>query len=191
MSARSQSLAAAAAVALAAAVLYAGGLLSGAITLVGYESEQTSQVGAARTRWWPIRLGIPVWLAAGDALAAEYEVEAKFGAVSISVAPPLILKTPLQTATVYVEGQRSGNVQFVAGSSGWYSFWTEPSPLGGPRCRRPGLNLRDMVIGDSSCPVYDVSYAVTWRLAERGGQAGPRVFVPRPGETLATLRIGG
>ena len=48
-------------------------------------------------------------------------MDATFGALSLTVAPPLVLRTPLQAATAYVAGKRTGSVLFVAQTPGWYT----------------------------------------------------------------------
>jgi hypothetical protein len=181
---------------LAAAVSYLVGLLTGAVTFVGYEAKTQSQTGAVRTSYWPISFGMPaVWLEAQQGIRADFAVDASFGAVAFTVAPPLPLRTSLQAATAYVEGKRAGSVLFVAGAPGWYTFKADPSPLGGPRCGSPELSLHNMVIGNPKCPAYDVSYSVTWQLALQRdpgvAHALPRLTVPGPNGMLVTLRIGG
>jgi hypothetical protein len=179
-------------VALAAAgAAYLLGLATGAVSIIGYESDSTSQQGAARTRVLPISLRLPVWLAAGQAVRADYAVDARFGAVTFTVAPPLVLRTSLQAATAYVEGRRSGSVLFTAQAPGWYTVRSDASPLGGPRCGSPSLSPRDLLIGRPDCPVFDVSYSATWHLAGSAASAGAmaRLAIPPPQGTLVTLRI--
>lgn len=174
----------------AAGVIYALGLLGGAVTLIGYESGWERHQGWSTTFWFPIAFRLPVaWLPAGGAMRADYEVDAPHGSLAIDVAPPLILKTSLQTATAYVEGKRHGSVLFVAQTPGWYVFWSTPSVLGGPRCAETP-NLAKHLAGTTSCVGYEVGYRVVWRLADPHRNAGiPRLDVPRPNETLVTLRI--
>ena len=179
---------------LAAGFAYVAGLATGAFTLIGYEAQTKSQRGATSTRTgWATRFGVPVWLAEGRAIQADFDVDARFGAVLLRVAPPLPLRTSLQSAVAYVEGKRAGSVTFVAEAAGWYTFEADPTPLGGPRCGKPELDARRMLIGDPDCPIYDVSYQVTWRLAGDGAasRGAPRLSIPRPHGKLATLRIGG
>jgi hypothetical protein len=174
-----------------AAALYLLSLYGGAVTLIGYESGSERHQGWSTTYWFPVAFRLPViWLHAGDAVRADYDVDAPYGALAIDVAPPLILKTSLQTATAYVEGQRSGSVMFIAQTPGWYVFWATPSVLGGPRCPEPP-DLAKSFLGLSKCVGYDVTYRVTWRLTDaREAHAGvPRLTVPRPNEKLVTLRI--
>jgi hypothetical protein len=169
---------------------YAVGLLTGAVTLVGYASATKAQSGAVSTSTWSMSFGVPVvWLGAQQAIRADFDVDARFGAVTLTVAPPLPLRTSLQAATAYVEGTRTGSVVFVAEAPGWYTFSAEPSPLGGPRCGTPGLSLRNMLAGNPDCPVYDVRYSVTWHLAQGQAHAVARVSVPRPNGQLAVVRI--
>jgi hypothetical protein len=173
-----------------AAAIYLLGLYGGAITLIGYQSGTERHQGWSTTRWFGLDVRLPViWLDAGDAVRGDYEVEAPFGSLTLSVAPPLILRTSLQTATAYVEGQRRASVAFVVQEPGWYVFWASPSVIGGPRCPG-GTNLAKAFLGLSECPGYEVSYRVTWRIAEARHAAGlPRMNVPRRNETLVTLRI--
>ena len=175
----------------AAACFYVVGLFSGAVTIVGYETDTKSQSGAVSTSAWAFSVGLPVWLNARQAIRADFDVDARFGAVTMTVAPPLMLRTSLQAATAYVEGKRTGSILFVPEVPGWYTFSAASSPLGGPRCGTPGLNLRDMTIGRPDCPVYDVSYSVTWRLADSHDTSAQvaRVNVPRPNGKLAVVRI--
>jgi hypothetical protein len=176
----------------AAACLYVIGLITGAVTFVGYQAKTEKLVGAARTSWWPIDIGVPVWLKDRQAIRADFDVDARFGAVTLTVAPPLWLRTSLQAATAYVEGKRAGSVLFVAEAAGWYTFAAAPTASGGPRCGVPVLDLKRMIVGDADCPVYDVAYGVTWRLAsERDLVANtfPRLHIPPPNGRLATLRI--
>jgi hypothetical protein len=116
-------------------------------------------------------------------------VEARFGAVALTVRPPLVLATPLQAATVYVEGTRSGSALFVPEAAGWYRFEADGSPLGGPRCGTPSLTRA--FIGDPQCPTYDVTYRIIWRLADRDthGSGMSRLVVPARHGKLAVLRI--
>lgn len=174
-----------------AAALYALALRSGVVTFVGYEARSETLVGAGRSSTFPIEVVMPVWLAEGQAIRADFEVDAAFGSVSLRVAPPLWWRTPLQAATAYVEGKRSGSILFVAGAPGWYMLEAEPSAIGGPRCGPAHLDLKHIVIGDPKCPVYDVNYRVTWHLAAAQDLTGalPRLQVPRANGTLATLHI--
>jgi hypothetical protein len=176
----------------AAGSAYVLGLATGAISVIGYESDSTSQQGAMRTRILPLSLRLPVWLAAGQAVRADYEVDARFGAVTFTVAPPLVLRTSLQAATAYVEGRRSGSVVFTAQAPGWYTVRSDASPLGGPRCGSPSLSPRDLLIGRPDCPIFDVNYSVTWHLAGSAAAstgAMARLAIPPPHGTLVTVRI--
>jgi hypothetical protein len=176
----------------AAACLYPLGLITGTVTFVGYEAKSAKLVGATRTSWWPVNVGVPVWLNERQAIRGDFEVDARFGAVMLTVAPPLWLRTSLQAATAYVEGKRAGSVLFVAEAAGWYTFAAEPSANSGRRCGVPALDLKRMIVGDADCPVYDVAYGVTWRLAsvrDLVANAFPRLHIPRPNGRLATLRI--
>jgi hypothetical protein len=121
----------------------------------------------------------------------DFDVDAKFGAVTLTVTPPIWLRTSLQAATAYVEGRRAGSLLFIAEAPGWYSFDAEPTANGGPRRGKPSLDLHRMIVGDRDCPVYDVSYSVTWRVAgnQDFARAVPRLKVPRPNGMLVTLRI--
>lgn len=190
MPARSSAFALVALVA-AAAFFYVVGLMSGAVTIVGYATDTKSQSGAVSTSAWAFSIGLPVWLNAREAIRADFDVDARFGAVTMRVAPPVVLRTSMQAATAYVEGKRTGSILFVPDVPGWYTFSADASPLGGPRCGTPGLNLRDMTIGRADCPVYEVSYSVTWRLAERDGASAlvARVNVPGPNGKLAVVRV--
>jgi hypothetical protein len=164
---------------------------TGAITVVGYESQSRKQMGFVGLGFGGFGLRHPVWLGAGEVIAADYEIDARFGAVALTVRPPLLLRAnALQAATAYVEGKRSGRVLFQAGAPGWYVFQTRPSPLGGPRCHKPNASLQDLFAGDADCPTYDVSYRVTWRRAGRTRDDGAaRLTVPPPGGTLVTARV--
>jgi hypothetical protein len=174
----------------AAALLYFAGLAAGAVSLIGFEYRSERQTGFTGTSWFPLRLGMPIWLNAGGAVRADYDVQADFGAVILSVAPPLVLKTSLQTASAYVEGKRAGSVLFVAQTPGWYSFSASPTSNGGPRCRGPNTTISDVMIGSAACPTFDVTYTVTWRMADaQQAPATSRLYVPRPHETLVTTRI--
>jgi hypothetical protein len=174
----------------AAACFYVVGLFTGAVTIIGYERFSASQSGAVSTRILPFSVRTPgMWLSVRQAIQADFDVDARFGAVTMTVSPPLILRTSLQAATAYVEGKRTGTILFVPEAAGWYTFYADASPLGGPRCGTPGLNLRDMTIGRPDCPVYDVSYSVTWRLADSHDASAhaARVNVPRPNGKLAVV----
>jgi hypothetical protein len=80
----------------------------------------------------------------------------------------------------------------VAPTAGWYSFWSDPSPLGGPRCHGKDVRMADILIGRSDCPAYDVSYRVHWHKtdAHRPAAGALRLTVPRAHESLVTARIG-
>jgi len=134
---------------------------------------------------------MPVWLNERQGITADFDVDAKFGAVTLTVTPPIWLRTSLQAATAYVEGRRAGSLLFIAEAPGWYSFDAEPTANGGPRRGKPSLDLHRMIVGDRDCPVYDVSYSVTWRVAgnQDFARAVPRLKVPRPNGMLVTLRI--
>jgi hypothetical protein len=175
----------------AAAAIYVIGLVAGMVSFVGYEARTERQAGATRTSTFPIEVGIPVWLRAGQAIRADFDVDARFGAVTLTVAPPLWLRTSLQSATAYVEGRRSDAVLFMVQAPGWYTFKAEPTSIGGPRCGPKSLDLKHIVIGDAQCPVYDVSYRVTWRLAAEQDFGRPlaRLEIPRPNGTLVVLHI--
>jgi hypothetical protein len=176
----------------AAGIAYVAGLAAGAFSLVGFEYRSQRQEGIGSTSWFPIRLGIPIWLAAGGAVEADFDVDARFGAVTFTVTPPLFLRTSLQSATAYVEGRSRGRVLFVAQTPGWYSFYSDPTPVGGPRCRGPDTTMLDIFKGSRDCPTYDVSYTVTWRIADpHRAPATARLAVPRPYEKLVTTRIRG
>ncbi len=150
---------------LAAAGAYVIGLFTGLVTFVGYEATTERQVGASRTTIFPVEFRLPVWLQERQAIRADFDVDARFGAVILRVKPPLWLSTPLQSAVAYVEGKRAGSVLFVAEAAGWYNFEAEGSPNGGPRCGPPYLDAKHIIFGDSKCPTYDVTYRVTWRIA--------------------------
>jgi hypothetical protein len=177
---------------LGAAILYAAGVFVGAFSIVGYASGSERQQGFHGERWFPLRFGVPLWLPAGAAVRADYDIDAKFGALSLTVTPPLVLRTSLQAATAYVPGRRQGSVLFVIQSPGWYSFVNDTTPIGGPRCPRQ-RSMAEFIVGSSDCPTYDVSYRVVWRLADaaRTPSDVPRLAVPRPNETLVTRHIGG
>ena len=173
------------------AAFYLIALSTGAATSIGYERASKSQSGISTTATWGTSVGLPmVWLSAGQAIRADYAVEARFGSVMLTVAPPLFWRTSLQAAAAYVEGTRTGSLLFIAEGSGWYGFEAEPSPQGGPRCGTPGLTR--IIVGKAGCPTYDVSYRVTWRLASRDDVAGSglaRLAVPGPYGKLAVLRV--
>jgi hypothetical protein len=173
--------------------VYLAGVLTGIVTVVGYEAGSETQTGATRTSILPVDIGIPVWLREGQGVTADFDVDARFGAVTLTVAPPIWLRTSLQAATAYVEGKRAGSVLFIAQAPGWYTFESRSSPLGGPRCSKPELDLKRIIVGDRDCPTYDVRYSVTWRIAGEEALAGsaPRLSVPRPNGKLVTLRIRG
>jgi hypothetical protein len=174
-----------------AAAFYLVALATGAVTAIGYERANASQSGMSASRTGETSVGMPLWwLAAGQAIRADYEIEARFGAVTLSVAPPLLLRTSLQVATAHVEGVRTGSILFVAATSGWYAFEAQPSPLGGPRCGTASLTRA--FAGEPGCPTYDVSYRVTWRLASHDDVARSdlaRLVVPGPRGKLAVLRV--
>ena len=168
------------------AVLYGAGRATGAIDIAGYEAASRRQLGWHGMSILPIALRAPVWLDQGEALRAEFDVEARHGALALVVRPAFARWTPaLDAATAYLEGTRAGAVLFVAQAAGWYVFESDPSPNGGPRCPG-GKTLKDAILGDRACPTYDVSYAVLWRHAGReeaqapAGVAG-RVAIPTLG----------
>jgi hypothetical protein len=171
--------------------IYVAGVLTGFVTFIGYEARAEKLIGATRTSVFPVEIGIPVWLNERQGIAADFDVDARFGAVTLTVAPPIWLRTSLQAATAYVEGRRSGSVLFIAEAPGWYSFDADPTPNGGPRCGKPSLDLKRMLIGDQNCPAYDVSYSVTWRIAgeQDFARVAPRLKIPRPNGMLVTLRL--
>lgn len=177
---------------LGAALLYAAGVFVGAFSIVGYASGSERQQGFHGERWFPLRFGVPIWLQSGTVVRADYDVNAKFGALSLTVAPPLMFRTSLQAATAYVAGHRQGSVAFVIQSPGWYSLVNNTTPIGGPRCPRQ-RSMAEIMIGSSDCPTFDVSYRVVWRLTDAAQTASgvPRLAVPRPNETLVTRHIGG
>lgn len=178
--------------ALCAACLYTAGVLVGAFSIVGYASGSERQQGFHGERWFPLAFGMPLWLPAGSIVQADYDIDAKFGALALTVTPPLVFRTSLQAATFYVAGRRQGRVAFVIQSPGWYSLGHDTTPISGPLCPRQ-RSMAEIMIGSSDCPTYDVSYRVVWRLADRQGLARdlPRLNVPRPHETLATAYIPG
>lgn len=171
---------------------YALGLVTGAITIVGYQSETGSQHGFSSVSWFPVKLAIPVWLDAGGAIRADYEVDAPNASALLSVGPPLLLRSSsLHKAVVYVSGKRSGSITFIAQAPGWYSLDAAPSPIDGPRCSHP-RSMAQAMIGSSDCPTYVVSYSVTWRLtnARATSDDTARVAIPRSGEGWSPLHIG-
>jgi hypothetical protein len=149
----------------AAAGAYAIGLFTGLVTVVGYGAKTEAQVGASRTTRGALEFGIPVWLGERHAIRADFDIDARFGAVILRVKPPHWMSTSLQSAVAYVEGKRTGSVLFVAEAAGWYDFEAEGTPNGGPRCGQPYLDAKHIIFGDSKCPTYDVTYRVTWRIA--------------------------
>lgn len=176
-----------------AAAFYFVGLATGAVTLVGYEQRSTEGRGFVRddTGIQTKFTGMPVWLPAGHAVRADYEVDAPFGSLAVSVAPPLFLRTSLQAATAYVEGRRSGSILFIAKEPGWYRFRTDASPIGGPRCRGPNTTMLDVMIGSAECPSYRVRYTVSWHLAgdAAAARSDTRLVIPAPNERLAVTHI--
>lgn len=171
---------------------YAVALGTGVVTIIGYHSETGSQHGFSSVSWFPVDLSMPVWLDAGGAVRADYEVDAPQGSALLGVGPPLPMRSSLlQKAVVWVSGKQSGSITFVSQAPGWYFMDAAPSPLGGPRCPR-GRSLAETMIGSSDCPTYVVSYRVIWRLTSaRATSAGTaRIAIPRSGEDLATLHIG-
>jgi hypothetical protein len=163
----------------------------GTFSIVGYASGSERQQGIHGERWFPVRFGVPLWLRSGTVVRADFDVDAKFGALSLTVTPPLVFRTSLQAATAYVAGHRQGSVVFVIQSPGWYSLMHDATPVGGPRCPRQ-RSMAEIIVGSSDCPTYDVSYRVVWRLANASvATAGlPRLNVPRPNERLVTQYIG-
>lgn len=170
---------------------YAAGLGTGVVTIVGYQSETGSQYGFSSTSWFPVKLTVPVWLDAGSAVEADYEVDATNGSAVLVVGPPLLMRSsPLQRAVVYVSGKRSGSVTFISQAAGWYSLNASPSPIDGPRCPRQ-RGMAETMIGSSDCPTYVVSYKVTWRLTNaRAAPAGTaRIVIPTSAEGWSPLHI--
>jgi hypothetical protein len=177
---------------LGAAALYVVGVIAGAFSIVGYASGNERLWGFYGERWFPLRFGLPMWLPSGTAVRADYVVDAKFGSLSLTVWPPVLLRTSLQAATAYVPGRRQGSVLFVIQSPGWYSLNNNATSIGGPRCPRE-RSLAEIVVGSRDCPAYDVSYRVVWRLvdAQRVPATVPRLTVPRPNEALVSRHIDG
>jgi hypothetical protein len=69
----------------AAAGAYAIGLFTGLVTVVGYEAKTEAQVGASRTTRGALEFGIPVWLGERHAIRADFDIDARFGAVILRV----------------------------------------------------------------------------------------------------------
>jgi hypothetical protein len=178
-------------VALGAACVYAMGVFAGIFSVVGYASGSERQEGFHGERWFPLAFEVPLWLPAGAVVRADYDIDAKWGSLSLTVTPPLVFRSSLQAATAYVSGRRQGSVLYVIQHPGWYSLVHDTTPLGGPRCPKE-RTMAQIMIGSSDCPTYDVTYRVVWRLADATALAAglPRLDVPRPNEKLVTLYIG-
>jgi hypothetical protein len=176
---------------LGAALLYAAGVFVGAFSIVGYASGSERQQGFHGERWLPLAFGVPLWLPAGSVVRADYDIDAKWGSLSLTVTPPLVLRTSLQAATAYVSGRRRGGMLFVIRHPGWYRLMHDTTPLGGLLCPRQ-RSMAQIMIGSSDCPTYDVSYRIVWRLADVAALVSglPRLDVPRPNEALVTHYIG-
>ncbi|NVO17684.1 MAG: hypothetical protein HXX10_26975 [Rhodoplanes sp.] len=174
---------------------YLVGLSTGAVTLVGFEQRRSEGRGIVSDNsglQTDFRF-FPVWLPTGGAVRADYEVDAELGSVAVSVSPPLLLKTSLQTATAYVAGRRSGSIVFVAREAGWYRFWSDATPIFGRRCHAPGASMVDIITGSDGCSSYKARYKVAWHLAGRAEPAAAghvTIPIPAPNEKLATVRIG-
>jgi hypothetical protein len=181
----------------AAAALAAAGyviaLAVGAISAVGYDSGRAEASGMVSDRSGlnTTAVGLPLlWLREGAALRADYDVDAEFGALELWVGSP-----PWRTwraATANIAGKRDGSMLFVAKSAGWYRFWVDPSPIGGPRCHPPGTTMLDILKGSRDCPTYKLRYAVTWRLANGDDlkAVSQRVALPAIGEPSVYAKIG-
>jgi hypothetical protein len=177
-----------AAVVAALAAGYVGGLGSGAITLIGYESRTAEAHGivADNSGLQSLFSGLPVvWLRQGSAIRADYDVDAEFGALELWVSTPL----RMQSATANVAGKRKGSVLFVAQSAGFYSYRLDPTPIRGPRCHPPGTTMLQVIIGDSNCPTYKLRYKVTWRLATSADTAGAPAQIAIPAESEKSIYI--
>jgi hypothetical protein len=180
-----------AAVLAAVAIVYLGGLWTGAITLIGYESRSAEAHGmvADNSGLSSLFSGLPVvWLRQGGAIRADYDVDAEFGALELSVATPLRLRA----ATANIAGKRQGSVLFVAQSAGFYSYHPEPTPIRGPRCHPPGTTMLQVMIGDSNCPSYKLRFKVSWNLADVADTTGApaRIMIPAGHEKSIYVPIG-
>jgi hypothetical protein len=75
---------------------YLVALTTGGVAAVGYERFTKAQNGFSGTKNGGLSVGLSlVWLGARGALRADFEVEARFGAVRLSVRPPLVFGTSL------------------------------------------------------------------------------------------------
>jgi hypothetical protein len=170
---------------------YAVGLATGTVTLVGYESGNAVSRGmfVESSGFGADFRGPPVYLPAGRAVRADYEVDATIGALRLVIMQPFWSKV---TATAHVAGTRSGSVVFVARTSGWYKFYADTSTAFGRTCHQPGTSMVDILTGRDGCPHYDIRYAVAWHLAS-GHETGPHhVTVPiaGPNEKSGSAQIG-
>jgi hypothetical protein len=180
-----------AAVLAAVAVFYFGGLWTGAITMIGYESRSAEAHGmvADNSGLQSVFSGLPVvWLRQGSAIRADYDVDAEFGALEFSVATPLWRRAAIGN----VAGRRHGSVLFIAQSAGFYSYGLDPTPIRGPRCHPPGTTMLQVMVGDSKCPTYRLRFKVTWNLANGADTTGApaRIMIPASNEKSIYVPIG-
>ena len=135
------------------------------------------------------------WLNEGDALRADVRIQATYGSVALRVHPmvsPLLLPG---RATVFVGGDKTGGILFVARRAGMYNVQSAPDVLSGRISCPEKTTMADALLPSPACPTYDVSFRVLWRRIERSqvasapgllarvdippfGSRGDTVFVP-------------
>jgi hypothetical protein len=170
-------------------------LWTGIVTLIGYESRSAESYGimSDHSGFSSLFPGLPVvWLRQGAAIRADYQVDAEFGGLRLWAEPPLLLRTPLQSANVSIAGKRSGSVLFVAQKAGLYRYQVYPTSIGGKNCYPGEGKLSDFIIGDSKCPTYRLRFAVSWHLASGalGLDTATKVLIPVRGGSLVNVQIG-
>jgi hypothetical protein len=167
-----------------AVAAYVLGRLSGLVSLAAIERGGQTQWGffGESTR---LKLKTPVWLNRGEALGVDYDVDARHGSLLLeanhtSWTPGLARQ---HMAYAQIEGRRTGQVLFVAQTSGLYAYGSEPTSLGGPRCPEK-RELGEVMLGSAKCPTFAVTYSLQWRVVARPAASAAdvgtrRITVPR------------
>jgi hypothetical protein len=154
-----------------AGILYQIAIMTNHVTSAGYERQWHASEGYLAPFVNKVSLTPPVYLAAGDALVAQYTVDIAKGGVNLSLARRdnggfIADRT---TAQMFLPTSSAGSIRLVALADGWYRPVTSTLSVGkaAPACGE-NLHSRSLVENwlshDPACSLHDVAYSVMWRM---------------------------
>jgi hypothetical protein len=157
-------------------ILYQISVMTNQVGSAGYERQwHASSAGYLAPFLKKISLNPPVYLAAGDALVADYSAEIAKGGVSLSLAHVYDGGYPSNKTKIgiFLPNSGSGSIRLVALSDGWYRPIT--TPIGATKAASScgehfGTRsfVENWLAHDPACSLHDVAYSVMWRMDRKG-----------------------